>query len=170
LLENTFGGSGYDIACAFANAPILYQRPASVLDENRFEKVNFNPAFADQLFFVYLGKKQDSRAGIQRYKAIAQERQHLVAAINILTERVLQADTLPLFESILLEHEYLIAQTLDLPRAQEILFPNFPGVIKSLGAWGGDFVLATSPWNAMDTKQWFAQQGFNTCLEYREMI
>ena len=170
LLENTFGGSGYDIACAFANGPILYQRPASVLDENRFEAIHFNPAFSDQLFFVYLGQKQDSRAGIQRYKAVAQERQGLVAAINVLTERIIQADTLLLFESILLEHEYLIAQTLDLPRAQEVLFPNFPGVIKSLGAWGGDFVLATSPWNAKDTKQWFAQQGFSTCLEYREMI
>ena len=170
LLENTFGGSGYDIACAFADSPILYQRPASVLDENRYRTVHFSPTFSDQLFFVYLGKKQDSRAGIQRYKAVVQEHQTLVATINVLTERLVHADTLPLFESILLEHEHLIARTLGLPRAQEVLFPHFPGIIKSLGAWGGDFVLATSPWNTAETQQWFALQGYGTCLEYRAMI
>ena len=30
-----------------------------------------------------------------------------------------------------------------MPRAQDLYFPDFKGVIKSLGAWGGDFVLAT---------------------------
>ena len=49
LLSKTFKGSGYDIACANASSPILYE-----LTE-RFKKVNpvdFKPPFIDQLYFV----------------------------------------------------------------------------------------------------------------------
>jgi len=52
LLEKTFGGSGYDIACAGAERSILYHK------ENRkptWEHCNFNPSFSNQLYFIYLG-------------------------------------------------------------------------------------------------------------------
>ena len=62
-MQNTFDGSGYDIACAQHKSPILYTRK----DMNPIvEEVNFNPKFKEQLYFVYLNKKQNSREGIQQ--------------------------------------------------------------------------------------------------------
>ena len=38
-------------------------------------------------------------------------------------------------------------------------------IIKSLGAWGGDFVLATRK-----NKNYFIEKGFDTILSYSEII
>lgn len=146
LLAATLGGSGYDIACAFAEGPLLFQLDPALPAGQResVERVAFDPPFKDQLHFIYLGKKQDSREGIQRYREmVAGKNLQLVADISALTRKVLSAIDLPVFEAALLAHERLLADALALPRAQDLYFPDFPGVIKSLGAWGGDFVLAT---------------------------
>ena len=34
-----------------------------------------------------------------------------------------------------------MSELLDTKTIKELLFPDFSGTIKSLGAWGGDFVL-----------------------------
>jgi mevalonate kinase len=142
LLAQTFGGSGYDIACATADGPILYTRQQT--GDPLVQRIPFAPDFADQIYFIYLGKKQDSRAGIAQYRALRNENMLLLTYdISQLTHALLQADDLATFEAVLLEHETLVSRTLHLPRAQDLHFPRFPGVIKSLGAWGGDFVLAT---------------------------
>ena len=44
---------------------------------------------------------------------------------------------------------------------------DFDGEIKSLGAWGGDFILATSDENP---STYFKAKGFETILPYSEMI
>jgi len=65
LQFNTFGGSAYDIACAQNNQPILYQL---INRKPKVELVNFNPSFLEQIYFVHLNKKQDSREGIAQYQ------------------------------------------------------------------------------------------------------
>jgi len=50
---------------------------------------------------------------------------------------------------------------------KEALFPDFKGVIKSLGAWGGDFVLAISRENPTG---YFRERGYETVLPFSEMI
>ena len=47
------------------------------------------------------------------------------------------------------------------------LFPDFDGVIKSLGAWGGDFVMVISNENPTD---YFMEKGYETVIPYEEMI
>lgn len=144
LLAHTFGGSGYDIACAYADTPIIYTLAPGGVPQVR--PVDFNPPFKDSLYFYYLGQKQDSREGIRHYRSLPQnDLADLATRVSALTRRVLSAPTLEAFEAALLEHEQLLSATLQLPRAQDLYFPDFPGVIKSLGAWGGDFVLATRP-------------------------
>ena len=54
LLKQTFGGSGYDIACAGADSAIIY---ALKNGEPTFDKVAFQPIFKDNLYFIYLGNK-----------------------------------------------------------------------------------------------------------------
>ena len=167
LLFDSLGGSGYDVACAFAEKPLLYQL------HNRkplVQPVDFAPPFAAHLFFVFLGKKQNSRAGIRRYRELAQTDTALVEQISALTLRCLEAPSLEAFSAVLLEHENLISKTLELPRAQDLYFPDFPGVVKSLGAWGGDFVLAASSEGADFVRRYFLGKGFGVCSAYFDMI
>ncbi|MFN0013911.1 MAG: GYDIA family GHMP kinase [Saprospiraceae bacterium] len=165
VLFDTFGGSGYDIACAFAECPLLYR-----LDDGlpHVESVPFGPSFADRLFFVFLNKKQDSRVGIRRFRERAQGDTGLIGAVSELTRQCLAANTLGDFCAALLEHERLIGGALDLPRAQDLYFPDFPGVVKSLGAWGGDFVLAAS--DTADTVRYFQELNFAVCIPYADMV
>jgi mevalonate kinase len=167
LLADSFGGSGYDLACAYASGPILYRRSPDGAPEVR--PVAFRPPFAGQLYFVYLGQKQDSRAGISRYRALAGEAQALAAALSNLTEQALRADTLREFEQVLETHEQCVAEALQLPRAKDQYFKNYWGAVKSLGAWGGDFVLATSAQTPEETRAYFNDLGFEVFIPWNEL-
>lgn len=167
VLFETLGGSGYDLACAYAEGPILYrlkdQKP-------QVEPFLFAPAYADQLYFVFLGKKQNSREGIARYRERVVQNPVLIEKVSRLTQQFLKAQTLAELNSILLEHELLVSETIGLPRAKELYFNDFWGEIKSLGAWGGDFVLVTSARSEAETRQYFEQKGMQTFMPWRKMI
>ncbi len=167
LLANTFGGSGYDLACAEAKGPILYQKRNQ---RGHYVEIPFRPAFVDQLYFVYLGQKQDSREGIQRYRNVAGKDSGLIQEISELSLAMANATSLPDFERRIHEHEQLVSRILQLDRAKELHFPDFPGAIKSLGAWGGDFVLAAAPLSQADTINYFRQKGFKTIFAYHDLI
>lgn len=164
LLENTFGGSGYDIACAQNNTPILYTK-------NRFEpiieKVEFNPIFKDQLYFVYLNKKQNSREGIKHYKKLKGNLTSEINQISKLTDEFLICKNLEDFEKLLIEHEQIVSKTIQIKPIQELLFLDYFGQTKSLGAWGGDFILATGN---EETPTYFNKKGFETVIPYQDLI
>jgi mevalonate kinase len=162
LLEQTFGGSGYDLACAIADSPILYQNQVVT-------PITFEPSFCEHLYFVYLGKKQNSREGIMRYRNKVKNNFGLVHEISTLTESIQTAKTLAEFDALLLQHEQIVSKSLDLPRAKTLYFNDFWGEIKSLGAWGGDFVLVTSQRETAQTKAYFQAKGVNI-FEFRDFI
>ncbi|MEY3195099.1 MAG: hypothetical protein RIQ78_1196 [Bacteroidota bacterium] len=167
VLQNTLGGSGYDIACAYAFSPLLYRLEAK---KPIVRFVAFEPPFAENLYFVYLEKKQNSREGIARYREKAKDNPGLVDEISGLTERILNADNLEDFEANLREHESIIGKALDFNPVGQQLFRDYGGEIKSLGAWGGDFVLATSRESAPDTAAYFLKKGFETVLRWDQMV
>ncbi|WP_233884453.1 GYDIA family GHMP kinase [Tenacibaculum piscium] len=164
LLQNAFSGSGYDIACASNNTPILYQ-----LDEKKpmVSKVKFNPNFTDELFFIYLNQKQNSREGIAQYKNHREEAKKLIPEINKLTQQFLKADSTKNINKIIVEHEQIISSIIKQQTVKKRLFPDYFGEIKSLGAWGGDFVLATGNEN---TVNYFEDKGYNTIVPYQKMV
>ena len=168
LLEKTFGGSGYDLACARAEGPIFFKKNKS--GQPAVEPVLFFPEFHNCLYFIYLGKKQDSRAGIHRYRELPGNRDVLVEKIGQLTHEFWAASSLQVFDEIIREHENLIAEAVGLPRAQALFFEKFWGETKSLGAWGGDFVLATSDRGDEETVRFFNQLGFPVVFRFEEMI
>lgn len=134
-------GSGYDIACAVSNGPIVY-----TLREHKpdFKRVTFSPAFADKIFFVYQGSKQDSAEGIRKYRSRnSNPDKEIIDSANLLTERMLHASSLFDFEKVISEHEMLISNLLETPSLRETVFSDLPGEVKSLGAWGGDFCMLT---------------------------
>ncbi len=167
LLANTFGGSGYDIACAQVNHPIVYQKKPKI----QFHKADFHTPFRDQLYFIHLGKKQNSREGIRHfYQQDASTRQAVIKELDAVTERLLEVKKLEDFEVLLQTHEQIIAQNLQLEGVKNLYFKDYWGSVKSLGAWGGDFVLATSNWREQETLDYFKNKGFDTVLKYEEMV
>jgi mevalonate kinase len=166
LLKNSFGGSGYDIACAQNNTPIIYR-----LDQQNLptvETINFSPDFTKNIYFVYLNKKQNSKTAINAYyNNKNQNLAHNILDNNKITEAVLNAKTLKEFAFALEKHEIHLSNILELKTIKEIAFPDFNGVVKSLGAWGGDFVMAVSKENP---REYFISKGYETILTYDEMI
>jgi mevalonate kinase len=168
LNDATFGGSGYDIACAEASKPIFFERKNG---QYIVKEVDFKPIFVDNLYFVFLNQKQNSREGIARYR----EKSGSIPPqyfddISALTQVFYAASNLSDFEKLIDEHENLVASVIELPRAKSLYFNDFWGEIKSLGAWGGDFVLATSERPFEETKSYFEERGFTTILKYNDLI
>jgi mevalonate kinase len=164
LLKNSFGGSGYDIACAQNETPILYQL------ENGLpivEKVIFNPEFSDNIYFVYLNKKQSSKTAIENYYKNKKNLDIDFQIINEITTAVLNSNSLEEFCDLLDKHEKVMSKILELPMVKINLFPDFDGSIKSLGAWGGDFVMVVSKDNPT---AYFENKGYKTIVTYKDMI
>ena len=164
LLWNAFSGSGYDIACAKYNSPIFYTLKDS---KPIISEVNFSPTFKDNLFFVYLNQKQNSREGIKRYREKKQHIEKEIQRISDLSKEMVLATSLSDFENIVEKHENIIASIVELPKVKEQLFSDYSGQVKSLGAWGGDFVLATGN---QDSLTYFKQKGYTTVIPYKNMI
>ena len=164
LLALTFGGSGFDIACAQQDTGILYQ-----LDKGKptIKPVEFLPPFLDSLFFVHRNQKQNSRDGIHSYKALTANQSLDFSVLNNLTLDFLNCTDLKTFESLIEQHERYISTLIQQPPLKEALFSDYEGSIKSLGAWGGDFFLATG--NAADM-DYFKSKGYTTVVGYSEMI
>lgn len=170
LLQKTFGGSGYDIACAQSIGPITYEVKST---GPRWEACEFNPHFKNSLYFVYLNRKQNTRESISRYKDLVVDdsiRAKITSKIDSISERMLSCIDLNEFEELIFEHENILSNSLDLPRVKDIHFKDFWGSVKSLGAWGGDFVLATSNRTHEETINYFKGKGFNQILGFDELI
>lgn len=165
LLEKTFGGSGYDIACAQHNTPITFQ-----LDKNNqplVTPIDFNPSFKDQLYFVYLNQKQNSRDGIKAYRALNKLNSNIISEVNSLTESIINCTELHVFENLINKHEELIGKLINQTPIKSRQFDDYNGCIKSLGAWGGDFVLVTSE---SDPSDYFKSKGLEVIIPFSEMV
>src|SRR5690606_6552586 len=161
----TFGGSGYDIAAARNDTPIIYQLTG---EERSVLNTSFNPGFSENLFFVHLNRKQDSRKAISHYRSQSKEAlAEAVKKINSLTQSFINCTTLKEMELLIEIHETVISQLLNIPPAKKNLFPDFPGAIKSLGGWGGDFVMATGN---KDAREYFIKKGYNTVVPFDKMV
>jgi mevalonate kinase len=131
LLKNSFGGSGYDIACAQNNTPILYR-----IENNFVEPVIFNPDFTENIHFVYLNKKQNSKTAIQAYNRHKdQNLAKSVAENNKITKAILNAKTLKEFAYAVEKHEIHLSNIMEIKTIKEIAFPDFNATVNSLGAW-----------------------------------
>lgn len=163
LLKNSFGGSGYDIACAQNDSPILYHLKHR---KSFVEKVKFEPEFTKNIYFVYLNKKQNSRNAIENYR-----KKNItigsINQINELTNEILISKNIQSFAQAIKKHEDLLSEILEIETIQQQLFIDFSGAIKSLGAWGGDFVMVVSESNP---EEYFKNKGYETVLKYDEMI
>lgn len=167
LLQQTIGGSGYDVACAGINTPILYKLINGMPE---VIKANWKPAFAQNIYFAYTGKKQLSTEGISYYRSNLKDKTHGVNDLTRITQLLLQAESLQSFEALLNEHETIVGGQLKMMKAKDTLFADFNGTVKSLGAWGGDFVLLTYTGEVAELRTYLQQKGIDTVFSWEELI
>lgn len=160
-----FGGSGYDVVCATAANPIIY---SLVKGRPQVAHVSWKPEFREHLYFVYLGQKQNTREALaairEKLATISSEDMHLA---NLFTRDFLRCNSLPQFQLLMMEHERLISSLIGLPTIQEERFAEFPGAIKSLGAWGGDFILAACEFDPSD---FFHEEGYRLVFKWDDLV
>lgn len=164
LLDKTFGGSGYDLACADAKGPITYQ----INNGNRIiQPIDFQIANTENIHFIYLGQKQFSDQEIAKYSQLSFDRDYLVAQISEITQHVISTPLTENIETLLLRHEHLLSETLGYRTIKEQRFTKFTGFFKSLGAWGGDFVMFIGSQEEINTLE---SLGYSTILGWNEMF
>lgn len=167
LLFKTMGGSGYDVACAQATGPLLYQKLST---GPTFSPLHFDPPFKDQLYFVYLGKKQNTAEALDFYRGRGAKQDSRIQRLSEITKEISQTKELASFAHLLYTHEQIVAEGLGLTPIKSERFSDYWGEIKSLGAWGGDFVLVTSERGPQETNQYFQDKGLDVFIPYSELI
>lgn len=162
LNKRIFKGSGYDIACASSNSHILYQ----IIDDNHIIKnVKFNPPFKKHLYFVYLNKKQNSLEELNIYNKV-KKKKSIVSEIDEITLKVLNCRNFDEFNNLISSHEKIISSIIS-KKTIKSKFKDFNGELKSLGAWGGDFILASTK---DDPYKYFNSKGLETIYKFDEIV
>lgn len=168
LLEKTFGGSGYDLACAGNDQPILYWKDET--NTPKWEsKSDWSPDWLNDTFFVHLNQKQNSRDGIRHYRAKSKSLAD-IKEVSELTHQLLSTNNLTAAREVLEAHEQHISKLIELPTAKARLFDDFDGTIKSLGAWGGDFVWVLPATDQQKAYEYFRLKGYKTIFPWQEMV
>ena len=158
---STTNGSGYDIACAGSNSALTYQVIENI---PKVKKMDWSPVFKDEILFIFLKKKQKSNLEVKRFKELKKD-PDLISRISSITKEIIYSKTIEEFEHLLDEHEAITGQYIQSKTVKSKYFSDYEGSVKSLGAWGGDFVLATRK-----NKNYFLDKGFDTILSFSEII
>lgn len=167
LFFNTQNGSAYDIACASAPGPIYYQLEDG---QAKIENAEFNPPFKKNIAFIYSGQKQDSRQSMSKFLARQGSYEFEKGGISEISRELVNTKHIKEFCELLDEHEKIMSRVLGMPKVKDASFSDFPGSIKSLGAWGGDFILAASEIDFVEIKSYFSTKGLDVVFSFDEIV
>ena len=163
LNNKIFKGSGYDIACAESISPILYKLEK---DQKIINEVSFKPSFNEHIYFVYLNKKQNSISEIEKYSK-NKASNSIINEISDITSEILVCNSIDRFNKLIEAHELIISKLISKQTVKDLLFKDFDGYIKSLGAWGGDMIMVTSQ---IDPSKYFIEKGYSTIFKFKELL
>jgi len=167
LLSRVSKGSGNDVACAQNDTPILFQR---LKNKIWTEACIFSPEFKDQIYFLYLGKKQKTENEVRRFLSQEKDYSSEIQDISSLSLNLLDVESEIDFDKIIEEHEAIISNILGIPSIKKLAFSDFEGSMKSLGAWGGDFAMIRSDWDKKTLTNYFRLKGLNTLIPWDNMV
>lgn len=160
-------GSGYDVACARADTPILFELEGNT---RKIISVDFNPSFSDILYFIYLGSKKDSQAEVDDFKRREKDMTKEVSEISNITQQMASCSSASEFGRLLVAHEEILSGVLNKPTLKSSIFNDFQGEIKSLGAWGGDFAMALWPFGINELEKYLSNKGLKIFFPYHQLV
>ncbi len=159
LFFEVFEGSGYDVACAGEAEPIIYQ----LSPQPQWHKVKLPDCFKE-VIFVHLNTKQRSLPEVRRFKQRQQDPEK-VKAVSKMSRQFLQAPNAAELCRLIDAHEALMSDWMGIAPVKQRLFKEFKGSVKSLGAWGGDFVMALGE----NSRDYFQNKGYKTIRSFEQM-
>ncbi len=169
LFRSLFAGSAYDIACATSASPLFYQIiPGETGWMPIVSPANPGPALRHHAYFAYLGRKQDTLSELEKFSAEAKYSAAEIKRITELTARICQAERVEELCRYVDEHEAILGKILK----RDVLsfsFPGFPGAVKSLGAWGGDFAMFVSRLSPDEVRERLKAFGIRQVFTYHEI-
>lgn len=163
LLHKTIGGSGFDVACAIAHCPILYQ-----MEEHTTKPIAIPDSISSKLLFIYSGKKQNSKNEVNRFHKLDIKEEQEVKMKDIVNG-VIKSQQIEEWEDLITQSEDLISGILGVPSIKQNSFSDYSFAIKSLGAWGGDFFMATFR-NENTARNYFSNLGHHIQFNYAQLI
>ncbi len=167
LHKKTSPGSGYDVACARAKQAIFYKLENS---KPFINEIDYNPSFNSNIYFVYLGHKQNSERSVKHFYKEIKPTSSDIENISDLTKEIVFSKTINDLKYYIKQHEEILSKVLKQERIRSRMFPDFHGEIKSLGAWGGDFIMAVSEMNRQEVENYFINRKLTTIFSFNEII
>lgn len=164
LNQQIFNGSGFDIACARADGPILY------IQNQPARRIDLGYPFAEQLLLVYSGKKKKTGIEVHAFLEEKKVTTHLIQEASALADEFALCRDQNTFNQLIREHEKMVGELIGQTPAKERYFADFQGAVKSLGAWGGDFYLTSSKQSFTEVKIYFENKGISTIFKWTELI
>ncbi len=160
-------GSGYDIAASGSQTPVFFR----IVDKKQsIEPATFNPPFKENIVFVYTGRKQNTQDSIIRNIGSVKNYRKMIPVISWLSEKMSGEKNTGEFIGYIAEHEKILSGVLNMQRIKEMYFRDFDGELKSLGAWGGDFIMAVSPESSEYISKYFRMKGIQTMFRFDNII
>ncbi len=161
-------GSGYDVVAATQDNSFLFARTDCYFTK---QNISLNYPFKNHLFFVYTGRKQRTDESLKQFSRISKtELMPFVKEISLLTRKFMSVKELSAFERLVEEHETIIAKATRQPELSHKLFPDLNGVAKSLGAWGGDFMLLTWRDTEAALQKYLQGKNLNTFFPWEKIV
>ncbi|MDP2337781.1 MAG: GYDIA family GHMP kinase [Bacteroidota bacterium] len=164
LNELVFRGSGFDIACATADGPILYTR------NNPVQPISLDYPFSDQLFLVYSGKKKKTAGEVESFLKEKKVSNQMIGEFSALADEFAGCRNLYEFNKLVHFHEQQVGKLIGKSPVKAVRFSDFEGEIKSLGAWGGDFYLISTELPFTEMKKYFENKGMDTVFRWDDLI
>jgi len=160
-------GSGYDVAAALAKGPILYKKTNQRV---KITPVTFLPTFRHKIYFAYLGNKKNTVEGLDFFNRNVVTSTRDIETVDRITLKMLGANTSGDFMHLMAEHEAFMSFLLVSKRVKDLYFHDFEGEIKSLGAWGGDFVMVASDRPADYVRSYFTKRAIDVLFAFDELL
>lgn len=165
LYRSVSNGSGYDIACATRHAPIFYR---VVKGRPEIRTASPGAALRKNTWFAFTGYKQNSRREVNAFRIHSRFSDIDILRISDISEAMCHAETFGELISLADEHEFILGTILQRdPVATG--FPDFFGTVKSLGAWGGDFIMFISGEEPEIIRSYLETKGFTAVFTYPEL-
>jgi len=160
-------GSGYDVVCSREKGPIFFQLTK---EDYSVESLDLPKDITDLLYFVYLGKKQDSAESVGNFLKRKKRFKPEIELVSNLSRHLGNSTNLDDFEYYMKEHEQIMSSILKKPTLKETVFKSLEGEAKSLGAWGGDFAMVTWTRNKNELIKHLQYINLNTLFSWKELV
>jgi mevalonate kinase len=166
LFKRVSDGSGYDIAAAMSKKPVIFSKNSSGYE---CRELDFYPEFREHLYFAYLGTKRSSAQAVKHFNESSKDFSSELGSIGSITNAISVTSNLRDFRRLMREHEKIVSGVVGEQVIKSRLFSDFSGDIKSLGAWGGDFILLATDMPRDYVISWLRKRDLNVWFSYEDI-